>query len=95
MLPRQSYGDLIDLCRDIEGEGTDAKLAELFGMLAGRSELVLAIRNQQGGLDAAAIADVENGLYKIKKTLLRSTSAIKASDIESFSDKDIRGFRSE
>ena len=95
VLPRQSYGDLIDLCRDIEGEGTDAKLAGLFGMLAGRSELVLAIRNQQGGLDAAAIADVENGLYKIKKTLLRSTSAIKASDIESFSDKDIRGFRSE
>ena len=45
--------------------------------------------------DPAVRADVENGLYKIKKTLLRSTSAIKASDIESFSDKDIRGFRSE
>ena len=95
VLPRQSYGDLIDLCRDIEGEGSDAKLAELFGMLAGRSELVISKRNQQGSLDAAAIADVENGLYKIKKVLLRSTSAIRPSDVMSLSDRDIRGFRSE
>ena len=95
VLPRQSYGDLIDLCRDIDGEGTDSKLAELFGMLAGKEELVIAIRNQQGGLDAAAIADLENGLYVVKKVLLRSTSAIRTSDVVNLSDRDIRSFRSE
>lgn len=92
VLPRQDYGLLIDLCRNIEEEGTDAKLAELFGMLAGKQEVVIAIRNQQGGLDAAAIADIAEGGYRIKKTLLRKTSAIRASDIEKFSDRDIRGF---
>lgn len=92
LLPRQSYGDLIDLCRDIEGEGTDAKLAQLFGMLAGRTEIVIAKRNLLGGLDAAAIADIEDGSYKIKKTLLRRTSAIRVSDVEDFTDNDIRNF---
>lgn len=90
VLPKESYGDLVDLCYSAFGGRSADELTRIFGLLGSSTAVVLGMKTRQGSLDAAGIAELKNGTYTIVKSLRRPTSVIRDSDILGFSDREIR-----
>ena len=90
IIPPESYGDLVPLCKEEYGDESETVLAGLFEILSDKKNILFAIRNQSGKLDAAGIARLKDGKYVVVQALRRPVSDIQDKEIMDYSDREIR-----
>lgn len=90
LLPAESYGDLVPLFRKVYGKKADFNISELFKDIAGKGNLIIAIRNQHGDIAAAGIIEKINGKYTVTTTIRLPDSIVGETEIKGFSDREIR-----